>query len=324
MPLILIFLLISAPLIGQNSAMPFELERYGYSEYNSDLESLSSEFSTETEAMNYYFTAYKAQRAQNPKAYFIAPNAQRNVASDYLRTNYPEGPGMALVNFLEKNGDLASCAIILAQPASNTQLLPYQYLAALLLKREHQANENLNKMMAQGMISEVAVAFGENAVNSFNDGDLVITQGLQDLIAIEYALLNSDKKIEMKNHFLEQISSYDKSDITTTLRQADVSAWVSPSVSTEFYTTYISRLWSAGIGMRYVHGPNPNPETATNILRYVGANFEGLKSIPSTPADSGLISSYTGFATKFENLATLEVSPSLKKKAKKITKYVGH
>ncbi len=318
---LILLLLFPGWLLGQYSGLPFELERNETAYYDEVLDDLSNDFQSESDALSYYLTAYKKQRANNPAAYFIGSNESRNLAAEFIKANYSAGGSMALIGFLESEGSLASCAQLISIESEFVELLPYQYLAATILKQDNKALVYLSDMSKHHMISEVMVAFGNNARISMKQSDIVVTQGLQDLIGIRFALYEAGEEIEIRNFLVESTRAFEGQRINELLESTNKSIWISPTVSTSFYERYINQLWMAGIGLKFQNGPSLNPAEPKELIRGVGTNFYGLKSKPKTPADFGLISAYKPFAKQFFELSQREQSENLSSKAKKIMKY---
>lgn len=319
-----IFLLLLFPaqsIFGQTDYMPFELERFPPAHYQSIIHDRDTVFTSEIEALTYYFLAYKIQRSENPAAYFPMPDQKRKMASAYLNSEYPTGAGIALVHFLESSGDQASCTEILKATSDYKLLLPYRFIAEVLTQNKGEARKTLIKMDTEGMLSLILKAYGKNAVASFEDKKIVITQGIQDLIAITYAL-RPDSKIEIQNLFLEKCSAFDGRSVKSIIKNDAQKLWIAPTVDINNIGSsenlYDQGIYLQGIGSTFSF----KTEKVKNRDSSLGLNFAGIRETPTTPADKGLIHSYQYFSSFFTWSADKFGSIEEKKAAEAISLFV--
>lgn len=294
----ILFLLLLLPvqsLFAQTNYMPFELERMPSAYYQSIIGEQDTAFKSEIEALTYYFLAFKLQRSESPASYFPAPNRKRNYASAYLKTNYSKGAGMALVHFLENWGDKSSCDEILLSNSDYELMLPYKFVAAELTQNEKEARQVLEKMNAEGMISQVLKDFGRNAVTSLGDKKTVLTQGIQDLIAISIAL-DGNSKSDIQNLFLEQCHAFAGRRVNSIVQADAENIWVAPTVNFSQLETS-GKLHLQGIGFVFT----ADADNLAKTISIVGLNFSGLDDAAQSPADRGLIRSYRYFSATFSD-----------------------
>ncbi len=308
--------------VAQVHYMPFELERSDAATYSQHIENVSTTFSTELEALEYYFLAYKIQRAQNPAEYFPSADGKRIMAADFLKKNYPEDSGMALVNFLETNGSIESCGALIDRKSGYNILLTYRFLAAFILKNKHLMSEYLIEMERQEMLSEVLKAFGHNALLSIGKTETLATQGIQDLLAIEFALNEQNSEKEVLNLFAENCAAYTGTTLPGALEETNKLIWLSPVIARERMFENQSFLFQSGIGFIYARGPFPDNSFLQNTLVETGHSFFGLDASPSSNADKGFISAYRYFAKAYTNFAELRSDAKILKKSKEINRYI--
>lgn len=293
-PILLFLLFPFQCLLAQATPLPYELERMPESFYEENLHSLPSQFTSEIDALNYYFTAYKRQRAKHPGIYFPEPDSARKKASTYLSNQFPEGAAMTLVHFLESSGDWPSCEILIKASVEYKLLLPYQYIAARLMQDESKGRYYLSEVKKAQMLSPVLINFGKNAVASSGDFPVLITQGIQDLIAIDNALpAGTNKKVI--NRFLETCKAYSGTTTENELKTQPEKCWISPS--TAFNRSGESKATRRLMGIGFVK--TYDPEATAETMEAVGRSFSGLGDTPDTPADRGLISAYRYFANSY-------------------------
>lgn len=279
--LTLLILLNFGALYAQDPAMPFELERYPERLYAAWMNEHAPPFAGENEALACYLSAYKMQRAQNPSDYFPAPGANRKEAMAFLKSHFPDGEALSLIRFLESAGSTTSAQLLLAYDAPKIKAaLPYRFVAAMLLDDYRSAREVLDKMDQAQMLSPVLKAFGQNAVNSAANERHILTQGLQDLIAVAYAT-NLQPEYRIDNRFLDRCAaSAKKAEIKSNAMQS-TPLWVSPTID------------PAGIGACELQGIGLLCGDEPKSLGPQGKwEFAGIDVKPQTPADRGLILSY--------------------------------
>lgn len=314
-----IFLLLLLPvqsLFAQIDYMPFELERLPPSQYQSIISNQDTSFISESDALTYYFIAYKIQRSENPASYFPEPDQKRKRAATYLNANYPHGAGLALVHFLESSGNQTSCNEILNSNSDFRLLLAYRFIAAELTQNKEEARNALEAMNSENMLSPVLKAFGENAVASFGDKKIVVTQGIQDLIAVSYAL-SPDSKIEIRNVFLEQCSTFAGRPVKSIVQNHAQKLWIAPTVDVNHLESS-ENIHLQGVGFVFTS----DTENLANNLSTVGLNFQGADDAAQSPADRGLIRSYRYFSNTFSEYSDQFGSKKEKKAAEAINLFV--
>ena len=308
--------------VAQVHYMPFELERKDATTYSQYLENLNTEFNTELEALEYYFLAYEIQRAQNPAEYFPPTDGERILAGNYLKKNHPEGSGMALVNFLETNGNIESCGALIDRQSGYSLLLPYRFMAAFILNKKDVKSKYLIEMEREGMLSEVTKGFGENALISTGTTRIVATQGMQDLIAIEYALQSQNKEMQLLNLFAENCTAFTGPTVHEEIKDSSKLIWLSPVISREMLFENKPFLSQAGIGFLYARGPFADNSFLQNILIETGNSFHGLDASPRSNADEGLISAYRYFAEAYSDYSNLGLDKKASRRSKEINRYI--
>lgn len=279
--------------------MPFELERYSPDVYVNTLEKKDGIFKTESDALEYYFLAYKAQRAMQPENYFPKADKYRDLAASYLRIHFPEGSALSLIDFLENRGRQESCIGLITANTDYQILLPYQFMAAYLTDNQSLESQFINKMDQAGMLSDVLKSFGENAMRAIQNNTLVISQGMQDLIALKYAAKQSNRTIEVTNIFAEKLAAFNRIKTDNISAKTKNFIWISPSISSEFTTQYKQSLYLWGIGFAL----SDSDKNLAVAIQSTGRSFVGLSHKADSPADRGLIQSYSYFAKAYQAYA---------------------
>lgn len=297
MRLILLFLLLCwQQAFAQKAHMPFELERYSADVYDNMLSTFNTNFENEQQALEFYFLAYKAQRAASPAQYFPLPNEHRKNAASFIKSTYPTGFAIALIGFLENEGSPQFCNTLIHSSSDLEILLPYKFMAAYLLSDKSLENEYLRKMDQAGMLSDVLKNFGANAVQSIPEKTIIISQGMQDLISIKYGVFKSGLDMDIMNVFSAKCEGFDRVEIDKVLSENKNHIWISPSISTGFAIEHKQSLYLWGIGFALSDADKNLVETMQNV----GRNFAGLNDNALTPADKGLIRSYSYFAKAYQ------------------------
>ncbi len=303
-----LFALLSFASYSQDILLPFEFDRSTEIAFDGT----KSDFNSDKDALHYYIEAFKAQRIENPDNYFPTPNSARNRASDFLK-----GKNIELITFLESQGDLESSQGLSDTPTLIPEMLPYQFMAAYLLQDKVKMNQYLKQMDGNGMISPVLKAFGSNMQLSLSHENLILTQGLQDLIAISWAQRNAENPVPVANRFMEKCGAYRLDNHMSYLNSPEYRVWVSPVVAADLYKQF--NLSRAGMGL-VESGSLDNTQSIEQIAR-TGKDFEGLDLTPQTEADKGLIRSYRDFAETLEQVAEIRNDKPLEKKASQLIKY---
>lgn len=323
MRIFLFFMLLSLQGFGQNALIPFEFERYQASYYQKAISVLDADFSSEKEALEFYMTAYKLQRASNPEDYFVEPNVERSLARDYINAFNSNGFSFALIEFLETKGSRNAAIKLSESETKFPEGALYKYLAAKILKQEGKAKEILHELEKSNLISLVTKAFGLNSVLSAEGNSIIATQGFQDMLAIDYGLMKLKKEnIRVLNHFLESMPSNVTPKISLELALDSRWIWISPAMAPSFFTEYYDGLWLEGIGFHWNESDALDVGVAELKLEELGNNFEGIGEEPLTPADQGLIMSYATFVEAYLQLAEANDNKKQKAKADKLKKYI--
>ncbi len=319
----ILFLLLLLPVqsvFSQNDYMPFELERFPPAHYQSIISEKDTIFTSEIEALTYYFLAYKLQRSKNPASYFPVPDLKRNLASSYLKAAYPSGSGVAFVHFLESSGGKSACDEILHSNSDYKLLLPYRFIAAELTQNKKEARIALARLDSENMLSPVLRNFGKNAVASLEDKKTVMTQGIQDLIAISSAL-DGNSNFNMHNLFLEQCSAFDGRSLQTIVQADAENLWIASTINFTQLDTSM-QLHLQGIGFVLTD----ETENLATTMSIVGLHFSGSDDAAQSPADRGLIRSYRYFSNAFSHYSDQFGSKNEKQAARtihKLMKQVG-
>jgi len=276
----IVFFFLGAVLNAQHPETPFELERYpetAYSldEYTSEKEQLSRE-----ELFEAYFTAYKKERAQNPGNYFPSPGEDRKGFGQSIRGKYPNGPETTLIRFLEEGCSNSSLQSVLKIDPAFTPALPYRALAAFVLDEPEAEKILLKKLDREGFLSPTLKNWGAVAVRSAQGYGSIMTNGLQDLLAVRYAQLIGGEESEME--VVNRLVLHCSSEKDEAAAFADM--WIAPTVEARIFSPFASRLQIVGIGFALMlkDGDHRLDDASKKI-----SDQEAL-----TPADRGLVSSY--------------------------------
>jgi hypothetical protein len=316
-------ILLSIQGYGQNALFPFEFERYPASYYQNVISELDADFSSESDALIFYMTAYKLQRANNPGDYFISPNVERNLAREYILAFHSGGFSLALIEFLESQGSTDAASKLAESKSIYPAGIFYNYLGAKCVKQDEKVREALEDLEKSKLISPVTKAFGLNSVLSAEGNTIIATQGFQDMMAVDYALMKLKiKNVRVLNHFLESMPSNLTPKISLELSLDPSRIWISPTMTQSFFTEYSEGLWLAGIGMQWNQSGALNVIVAEWKLENVGQGFEGIREAPLTPADKGLIRSYKMFADAYFQLAEIKGDEKQKAKATTLKEYI--
>ena len=272
-------LISSMALDAQNSLLPYELERLEEFKYSSQLYLEEIDELSPDGLLAAYLNEYKRQRALNPSNYFVAPTPVRSQFGNLLKEKHPNHVGISLVNFLEDGCNRENLEALIELPAATRALLPYQSMAAFALEDEDKERLYLQGMLREGMISDVMKAWGESALASAKGYQSIMTNGMQDLLAVRYAQLMQELEpdIEVGNRFVQKCKLSDEAS-------ALGSMWFAPTVENSVIAPFAKRLQVVGIGFTF-----QLPEGGDRMNQIAEKLAEAK---PQTPADRGLISSY--------------------------------
>jgi hypothetical protein len=266
---------------GQNAAIPFELERF------KDYPALDAEVSenlddlTANELVLAFHSEYKRIRAKKPSAYFPELSDVQKEIKTRIESKYPSHAGNSLLHFLETGCSKENLEKLISHPAEIKLLLPYQFMAAFALGETKKEKTYLEAMLREGMLSDVLKSWGEIAIKSADGFESIMTNGMQDLLAVRYAQhiknLNSDMMVA--NKFVQTCGLSEEAS-------AFGSMWFAPTLEKNVIAPFSARLSVVGIGFAFqsTAGSNLMKQTALRVL-------QGSKS--QTPADKGLVSSYS-------------------------------
>lgn len=295
--------LISSVAFGQDVFMPFELERLqNYpdtrTQWNKDLNDMTS-----GELLLVFHAEYKKKRASKPSDYFPKTTDLQKEVKALIASKQPTHPANDLVNYLEEGCSAENLQSLVSHPAEIKVLLPYQFLAAFALEEPKKEKAYIEAMLREGMLSDVVKSWGEIALKSADGFESILTNGLQDLLAVRYAQLikNMNPDIVVANKFVQRCGLSEKAS-------AFGSLWFAPTLEKNVISPFSARLKVVGIGFAFelpLDGDRLK-QTATWILQ--GA-------VSQTPADRGLVSSY-GYLQKA--LAEAGITPE----AKQLQKYI--
>lgn len=299
---VILLMLILSIEVNSQSQLPFELERFEEFKYSSQLYLEQVDELSADELLAAYLNEYKRQRALNPSEYFVSPTSVRSQFGDLLKEKQANHPGEVLIKFLEEGCSRVNLVALTELPAKNKVLLPYQAMAAFAIEDEDKEIVYLNGMLREGMISDVMKAWGNAALASAKGYQSIMTNGMQDLLAVRYAQLMKDMEpdIEVGNRFVQKCNLSDEAS-------ALGSMWFAPTVENSVIAPFAKRLKVVGIGFSF-----QLPEGGDRLSEVAGSLTEAL---PKTPADRGLVSSYAYLQKALEN-------KDKKTEAKKLKKYI--
>jgi hypothetical protein len=297
------------------SELPWELERFGRAHYESSEEELETKLDSE-ESFGRYYKEYKAKRAENPGEYFLAPTPfQEGLKESLIQTDSPSEL-LLLANFLE-SGTESALNELADSPYQNSATLPYRFAAAMSEMNSEKASFHLAQMNEHGMISSILKAWGLNAASNMNQ-NIYMTHGLQDLIGLCWALSESNRLsgVIIYNKYLNGITHKSKGE--GDFLKAHPSAWISPTYNSEFLDQNIKDFRLSGIGFKLANSAgNPESEFNATVEGFSGMNLEC-----PTPADAGLVSSYTYFLNQVEFLVEKGNRAELKSFANQLANYI--
>ncbi|MCZ4408323.1 hypothetical protein O3Q51_05855 [Cryomorphaceae bacterium 1068] len=277
---LLALLFISSLAVGQNAAIPFELERFKEypmidKEVSDNLEDM-----TAGELLLVFHAEYKRIRAKKPSHYFPELSDLQKEIKDLIESKYPDHEANALVQFLESGCIKENLQNLISHPAEIKVLLPYQFMAAFALEETKMEKTYIDAMLREGMFSDVLKTWGELAVKSSDGLESIMTNGMQDLLAVRYAqqIKNISPDMMVANKFVQKCGLSEEASAFGRL-------WFAPTLEKNVISPFSARLKVVGIGFAFESpaGSNLMKQTAIRILQ---------GSVSQTPADQGLVSSY--------------------------------
>lgn len=301
---LLVVLLLTIPfrIDAQSSHLPYELERLEQFKYSSQLYLEEIDELSADDLLAAYLNEYKRQRSENPADYFLKSTPVRTQFGTLLQEKHPNHPGVALMKFLEEGCNRDNLERLIEQPAENKALLPYQALAAFALDDQDKERLYLQGMLREGMVSDVMKAWGNAVLASAKGYQSIMTNGMQDLLAVRYAqIINEmEPEIEVANRFLQKCNLSEEAS-------ALGSMWFAPTVENSVIAPFAKRLNVVGIGFSF-----QLPEGGDRMSEIAGSLTE---AVPQTPADRGLVSSFVYLQKALEE-------KEKKTEAKKLKKYI--
>jgi hypothetical protein len=312
-------------LYGQTADLPFELERFDATYYQALVDNAPADANTEQALGLRYFNLYKLQRATQPSEYFPKPNKAQKEISAMLQANYPDGMAAAFVNFIESEGSFESCAQLVSRPDNFAAARAYRFLAAFVLSFEDIEKQTLLSMQSSGQLHPILLGYGKNMLHSSEDFDFILTNGLQDLVAVRSAQLihGLHKENPVLNLLAQKCPGYTRPLFESVLEKQTQRIFVAPALSEKFLSTHQQNLWLSGIGYEYASGPNPNPEIPVSSLLQAARDFEltPVSSDGINPSLQGLAITYQVFAERLGTALDIAGTKDDKRRAKEIRTY---
>jgi hypothetical protein len=273
-------LFISTMAIGQDAAIPFEIERL--QDYPQTDAALSENLAdmTAVDLLLAFHAEYKSIRADNPSEYFPKLSDLQKEIKTLIESNYPSHPANSLVRFLEEGCNKENLESLIAQPAEVKVLLPYQFMAAFALEDTQKEKVCIEAMLREGMLSDVLKAWGEIALKSADGFESVMTNGMQDLLAVRYTQLikNMNPDMLMANKFIQKCGLSDEASSFGDM-------WFAPTLEKNVIGPFSARLKIVGIGFAF-----QVPADGDRMKQSAKRILQG--AVSQTPADRGLVSSY--------------------------------
>lgn len=226
-----------------------------------------------------YHTDYKKDRAKNPSNYFPNASAERKSLGAAITAKDPNHSGNTLIKFLEEGCTKENLEALLAQTTDQQVLLPYQFMAAFALEETKKEKEYIEAMLREGMLSDVLKDWGSNALRSADGFESIMTNGMQDLLAVRYAQLikGMNPDVMVANKFIQKCGLNDEASSFDQM-------WFAPTLEKNVIGPFSARLKIVGMGFAFQLSPDGDR------MKQVAGSAQG--SISVTPADKGFISSY--------------------------------
>ncbi len=184
-----------------------------------------------------------------------------------------------MIQFLESGCTKENLAKLISHPAENNVLLPYQFLAAFALGETKKEKTYLDAMLREGLLSDVLKDWGVTALKSAEGFESIMTNGMQDLLAVRYAQLvkNMSPDVMVANKFVQKCGLSEEAS-------AFGSMWFAPTLEKNVIAPFSARLKVVGTGFGF-----QLPENSDRMKQVAGSI---QRSVSQTPADKGLVSSY--------------------------------
>jgi len=290
---------VSALGYSQNAHSPFELERFeNYSEVEISKESINQ--SMEVQLLLEYHLEYKKERAKKPSNYFPKPTERQGEISSKLREEFPMFWGNKLIDFLQNGCSNENLQGLLSIQEKNRILLAYQFMAANALEDTDKEKLCLQGLLREGMISDVTKTWGNTAVVSAQGFESILTNGMQDLIAIRYVQLieGKGKDIAIANKFIQKCGLNEEAI-------AFGNMWFAPTLEKNVISPFKARLQVVGIGFAF--SASADGATLSSVAQSVS------KVMAQNPSDEGLINSYSYLQKALEESGKKNLASQLKR-----------
>ncbi len=264
---------------GQNAAIPFELERLKeYPTLDAEVTENLDDLTTDDLILAFH-SEYKRIRAKKPSEYFPELSDLQKEIKTLIELKYPSHAGNALVQFLETGCSKENLESLISHPAEIKVLLPYQFLAAFALEETKKEKTYLDAMQREGLLSDVLKDWGVSALKSAEGFESIMTNGIQDLLAVRYAQLvnNMSPDVMVSNKFVQKCGLSEEAS-------AFGSMWFAPTLEKNVIAPFSARLKVVGTGFAF-----QLPENGDRMKQVAGSI---QRSVSQTAADKGLVSSY--------------------------------
>ncbi len=155
-------------------------------------------------------------------------------------------------------------------------------------------------MLREGMLSDVLKAWGEIALKSAAGFESIMTNGMQDLLAVRYAQLvkSMNPDIMVANKLVQKCALSDEASSFGDM-------WFAPTLEKNMLDPFSSRLKIVGVGFAFqVPADGDRMKTIAKAIP---------ESSSQTPADRGLVSSYSYLQKGLEEAGNQIEAEELKK-----------
>jgi hypothetical protein len=262
------------------------------------------------------------KRAVSPSHYFPKPNLDQKQIGSELRSQFPESVATALIDFIETEGSLESCAALIERSPDFAPALPYRFLAAYIIGMGDVEREALQAMQDGGIISPFLIGFGHNLLISADNADYIITNGFQDLIAVRAAQILDGRGsgTVVYNQFATTCRAWAGLNIDNLLTEESRKIFIAPTMSESFLEKHAANLWISGLGYVYATGPDADTKKLKKAAIQTARQFytPPLPRSEINPSTSGIILIYKVFINEFEQIIEADGSKSDRNKADEI------
>lgn len=297
-------LFISSMATAQDAAIPFEIERLqDYPKTDAALNENLADM-TAGELLLAFHAEYKSIRADKPSEYFPKLSGLQKEIKILIESNYPSHPANSLVRFLEEGCTNENLKSLLFHPAEIKVLLPYQFMAAFALEDTKKEQAYIEAMLREGMLSDVLKDWGVTVLRSAAGFESIMTNGMQDLLAVRYAQLikSMNPDIMVANKLVQKCALSDEASSFGDM-------WFAPTLEKNMLDPFSSRLKIVGVGFAFqVPADGDRMKTIARAIP---------ESSSQTPADRGLVSSYSYLQKGLEEAGNQIEAEELKKRIDK-------